>query len=213
MRTIELIDSLSADLEPSSPGAALRRLMLGTAIGTAVAVAAILTWLGAPLSAVGSTGIPAFTMKLSFVIALAGVAGILLFIAGHPGQHVGRRLLWLLLPPAVVAVTAMMELASLPAATRDDALLGSTWQTCLAAVSLLAIPIFLGIVWGFRRLAPTRLRLAGLLAGIAAGSVSAILYALYCPETTAAFLVSWYTLGILAAGIAGALVGPRLLRW
>lgn len=213
MKTIELIDSLSANLEPTASGAALRRLMLGGMIGTAVAALGILAWLGTPLSAVGATGIPPFTMKLSFVIALAGVSGILLFISGRPGQHVGRRWLWLVLPPGVVAVTAMMELASLPPAARDDALFGSTWQTCLIAVSLLSIPIFLGIVWGFRKLAPTRLRLAGLLAGLTAGSASAILYALYCPETTATFLVSWYTLGILVAGIAGALVGPRLLRW
>lgn len=213
MKTSELIGQLAADLRPSPPGAALRRLTLGGGIGTAVAALAILMWLGTPLSAVGLTGIPAFTMKLFFGVALAGIAGVLLFISGHPGQHVGRRFAWLLLPPAVVATTALLELANLPPALRGAAFFGTTWQTCLIAVSAMSIPVFLGIVWGFRRLAPTRLRLAGLLAGLTAGSVSAVLYALYCPETTATFLVSWYTLGIVIAGIIGAIAGPRLLRW
>jgi len=73
--------------------------------------------------------------------------------------------------------------------------------------------VLAGIVWAFRRLAPTNLPLAGLLAGLASGSAAAVVYALFCPETTAAFLATWYTLGILAAGLIGLLVGPRLLRW
>ncbi len=210
---MDLIEQLAGNLTPSPHGAALRRLMLGATIGTAVAAVAIVAWLGTPLSAVGFTGIPAFTMKLCFGVALAGIAGVLLFISGHPGQHVGRRVTWLLLPPGLVAMTALLELANLPPALREAAFFGTSWQTCLIAVSGMSIPVFLGIVWGFGRLAPTRLRLAGLLAGFTAGSVSAILYALYCPETTASFLVSWYALGIAIAGMIGALAGPRLLRW
>jgi hypothetical protein len=38
-------------------------------------------------------------------------------------------------------------------------------------------------------------------------------YALTCPEDGAAFLATWYGLGILAVGGLGALLGPRLLRW
>ena len=35
----------------------------------------------------------------------------------------------------------------------------------------------------------------------------------FCPEASAIFVLTWYTLGIgLAAGL-GALLGPRLLRW
>jgi hypothetical protein len=64
-----------------------------------------------------------------------------------------------------------------------------------------------------RSLAPTRLRLAGTAAGLAAGAVGASVYQLHCPELAAPFLGTWYVLGILAPAALGALIGPRLLRW
>jgi hypothetical protein len=49
--------------------------------------------------------------------------------------------------------------------------------------------------------------------GLAAGGVGASAYALHCPESTAAFMAIWYTLGMAATGLLGFLVSPRLLRW
>lgn len=213
MNTEQLIDQLSAVAEPRRPGAAVRRLVGGVSLGGATAALLILLMFGPPLGAVGATGIPAFTMKLLFALAMAGLAGVLLFASGRPGRQVGPRIYWLVVPPLVVAVTAAMEMSALPAPLRDDAWLGMTWQTCLLSVSLLSLPVLLGTVWGFKLLAPTDLRLAGSLAGLTSGATAAVLYALYCPETTATFLVSWYTLGIFVAGLIGAIFGPRLLRW
>jgi len=213
MRTDQLIEELAQGARPRSPAAALRRLSGGISLGAMVSALTIFLMLGQPLQAVGLTGIPAFTMKLLFTASMTVMAGLLLFASGRPGRKVGSRIYWLLLPPALVAVTAAMELAGLSQRAQEAALLGSTWQTCLVGVSALSLPVLLGTVWGFRYLAPTQLRLAGSLAGLTSGSTAAFLYALYCPETTATFLVSWYTLGILAAGVVGALAGPRLLRW
>ena len=78
---------------------------------------------------------------------------------------------------------------------------------------VLAAPVFLGVAWALRRLAPTRLAMAGAAAGLLAGAVGATVYGLYCEETAAAFVVTWYTLGIAVCATAGALLGPRLLRW
>ncbi|MDT7531192.1 DUF1109 domain-containing protein [Sphingopyxis sp. SE2] len=83
---------------------------------------------------------------------------------------------------------------------REQLWLGSTWQTCLVAITISSVPVLLGVAWAFKRLAPTRLRLAGLLVGVTSGSTVAVVYALFCPETTATFLASWYTAGIFAAG-------------
>jgi hypothetical protein len=77
----------------------------------------------------------------------------------------------------------------------------------------LAIPIFIGLLWAYRRLAPTRLRAAGAAAGLAAGASAATLYCLHCPETSALFVLTWYSLGIAMMTAIGALLGPRLLRW
>jgi hypothetical protein len=62
-------------------------------------------------------------------------------------------------------------------------------------------------------MAPTRLRLAGAAAGLLAGGVAATVYGLHCQEMTAAFVVTWYSLGVAASVAVGALLGPRLLRW
>ena len=49
--------------------------------------------------------------------------------------------------------------------------------------------------------------------GFLAGAGAALVYCLHCPESTAPFIGLWYTLGMLIPAIAGALLGPRLLRW
>ncbi len=213
MRNEQLIDRLVADLEPVRPGAAARRLATGLSAGAALSATLIVILYGTPLAAVGLTGIPAFTMKLLFAFSIAALGGVLLFASGRPAQRIGSRIYWLVVPPLVVALTAAMEIAALPAPLRGDAWLGTTWQTCILSVSLLSLPVLFGTVWGFKLLAPTELRLAGSLAGLTSGATAAVLYALYCPETTATFLVSWYTLGIMVAGLIGAILGPRLLRW
>lgn len=213
VETEDLIRSLAAGTRPQRRGAAQVRLLTGILAGSLVALLALTLLLGAPLSGVQYTGVPAFAMKLAYPAAMATAAGLLLFASGRPGQRIGVRLLWLIVPPVLVAVMAIMELTMLAPQFREAALLGTTWQTCVLAIVGSSIPALVGIAWAFKRLAPTDLRLAGLLAGLAAGSAGAVAYALFCPETTAAFLASWYTLGIGAAGLIGLVAGPRLLRW
>jgi hypothetical protein len=64
-----------------------------------------------------------------------------------------------------------------------------------------------------RGLAPTRLQLAGAAAGLAAGAAGAWVYAFYCTESAAAFVAVWYSLGIAAVTLAGAVAGRFVLRW
>jgi hypothetical protein len=91
--------------------------------------------------------------------------------------------------------------------------LGRSWMICPWLVLMLAAPIFVGLLWSFRKLAPTRLRAAGATAGLAAGAWAATIYCLHCPEASAIFVLTWYTLGIVLAAGSGALLGPRLMRW
>jgi hypothetical protein len=62
-------------------------------------------------------------------------------------------------------------------------------------------------------MAPTRQRLVGFSAGCLAGAAAAALHAIHCNETAAAFVVSWYTAGILLPALVGMLIGPRVLHW
>jgi hypothetical protein len=84
---------------------------------------------------------------------------------------------------------------------------------CPWLVLTLAVPIFVGLLWSFRELAPTRLRAAGAAAGLAGGAWAATIYCLHCPETSAIFVLTWYSLGIMFAAGTGAVLGPRLMRW
>lgn len=211
--TNDLIQQLAAEARPLRKGAASLGLALGIAAGALVSFAAIASWLGWPLTAVPNTGVPAFLMKLGYSVAMLALAGVFLFASGRPGRHLGKRLGWLLLPPALIIVAAAMEFTMVAPLVREDAWLGSTWLTCIASITALSIPVLAGITWAFRRLAPTNLRLSGFLAGIASGSAAAVVYALYCPETTATFLASWYTAGMLTAGLIGSAAATRLLRW
>ncbi|HJR55650.1 MAG TPA: DUF1109 domain-containing protein [Rhizomicrobium sp.] len=204
-----LISRLADDLKPMSRHRAAMRLALGVVAGAAVALLGAISVAGMPFSAIAITGIAPFAMKLAFTFALTCVGAVVLFGVGRPGHDSGWGMAWLLAPFGVAGLAALLEVVQRTSAD----LLGSSWSMCLIAISLMSLPVFTGVVWAFRSLAPTRLRLAGFLAGLLSGATAALLYALYCQETTASFLVTWYSLGILLVAAAGALIGPQLLRW
>jgi hypothetical protein len=77
----------------------------------------------------------------------------------------------------------------------------------------MALPIFAAALLVLKSMAPTRPALAGAAAGGLAGGVGAAVYALHCVELTAPFLAVWYVSGIALPVLAGAVLGPRLLRW
>ena len=91
--------------------------------------------------------------------------------------------------------------------------MGHSSRDCGMRIVVLSVPIFVALLLAFRRFAPTRPRLTSAVAGLAAGGVGATLYGFACPETSALFVVTFYTCGIAMAGLVGLIVGPRFLRW
>jgi hypothetical protein len=92
--------------------------------------------------------------------------------------------------------------------------LGRTWTVCgrniLLVSAAAAVPTFLSA----RRLAPTRPAFSGFALGVATGGIAATAYGvLHCPESTAAFVATWYTIGIALSGVIGAVAGRFALRW
>jgi hypothetical protein len=51
------------------------------------------------------------------------------------------------------------------------------------------------------------------MVGVFAGAIGAAIYAVHCPDDSPLFLAVWYLLGVSAVTAAGALLGPRMLRW
>jgi hypothetical protein len=213
MNTERLIDSLSANVPRVSRHALAKRIGIGIAAGALVAMLGVVVVLGIrPDLQLAMRG---FSLWLKWTYTASLGAGAIYAVSrlARPAPA-SMRGLWLLAVPVLVLIgVGIGELASTP--TRDwlAMWLGKSWMVCPWLVLSLAMPIFIGLLWSFRRLAPIRLRAAGAAAGLAAGAWAATIYCLHCPESSAVFVLTWYSLGIsLAAGV-GALLGPRLLRW
>ena len=84
-----------------------------------------------------------------------------------------------------------------------------------SAVATYAIAIvpFAVIIWALRQTAPTDLVRTGALGGLVAGAVSATAYAFHCVDDSLPFVALWYGGTIALCTLAGATLGPRLLRW
>lgn len=213
MNTDALIATLSSDLKRVPRHAALRRLLFGVVAGGVLTLALVAVGLGIrPDIHVAMHG-RAFWMKWAYTISL-GLAALVMVVRLAQPEPVRLRRFWpATIPFVLLAVVGAIEMAH---TSRSDWLamwLGRTWRVCPWLVLALSAPIFAGLLWSLRRLAPTRLRAAGAAAGLAAGAWAATLYCLHCPEVSAMFVLTWYTLGILLAASVGALIGPRLLRW
>lgn len=213
MNTDDLITALAQETKPVRTWHAAFGLIAALAIGAVAAVALIAIFVGDPLLGTRSVDIMTFGVKMAFTSSLLLLSGYLLYQAGRPGHEPRRSLPWIAAPFVLVSILAASALASAPAGGAHALLFGWSWQVCLASVSLLSIPTYAGLVMAFRRLMPTDLKLTGLLAGLASGSTAALVYALHCPETSPAFLLVWYGLGITIAGFAGRAAGPLLLHW
>ncbi|WP_404478711.1 DUF1109 domain-containing protein [Novosphingobium sp. BL-52-GroH] len=213
MNTDDLIRELAREVGPVSRNAMRHRIVIGAVAGGIVSAVLIVLSLGPRADLAVAMGGFSFWMKWSFTLSLA-VAGMAM--AMQLARPDGGRLrgLWLgTVPVALLVGVGLVELTQTPSADWLAMWLGHSWQVCSLIVFTLSIPIFAGLLWAFRRLAPTRLRAAGAAAGLLSGAFSATIYCIHCPEVSAIFVLTWYSLGILLATLLGALLGPRLLRW
>ena len=213
MHTDQLINILAHGAGPAPRSSGWRAMGLLLAGATALALAGGLAVLGAVPASDFAT--PAPWMKLAYTGLLAWALGLAAFHAGQPA----RPLRWPLRAAGILfllmGTLGFMAWSQAPAAQQAATVLGrdGSWVTCAPKVMLLALPVFAAAMLALRRLAPTRLRPAGALAGGAAGACGAFAYTFCCPEFSAAYVAVWYTAGIAACAAAGALLGPRLLRW
>jgi hypothetical protein len=213
MKTDDLIALLAADGAPVDPHAVSRRFGTGLGLGTVAAVALMLAWLGLRPDMVDAARLPMFWYKLAFPALLGGAALAAAARLSRPGVRVG--LVWLALAAPVMALWAISAwlLAQAPPLLRTDMLLGSSSSVCTFNIAVVSVPLFIAAFWAMKGFAPTRLALAGAVAGLLAGAVGALVYALHCTEMEAPFLAVWYVAGMLVPTVFGAVLGPRLLRW
>lgn len=213
MNTDDLIDQLTRDARPVRRGAVGRRIAIGLALGALVSGGLVIFWMGVRPDLGSAMHGFSFWMKWGYTLSLSAAALILIVQLARPDSSSLRGLWLAAIPVVLLAGLGLFELARTPPAEWLAMWLGHSWMSCPWRVLSLAAPIFVGLLWSFRRLAPTRLRAAGAAAGLTAGAFAATVYCLHCPEVSAIFVLTWYSLGILLATLLGALLGPRLLRW
>lgn len=213
MNTDQLIAALASGFEPVDPQAVRRRLAIATVAGIGCGLLLLLALLGINPRLGQSAQLPMFWVKFAFVAGLAAAGCWTVARLSRPGAALGRPAGALALPVLAMALLAAAALGLAHADQRLALLLGSSWSACPWRITVLSLPAFVLMLWAVKGLAPTRLRLAGAGAGLLAGAIGALVYLLYCPELAPPFLLVWYTLGMLLPAVAGALVGPRVLRW
>lgn len=214
MKTDDLIAALAMDAPPVRPQALTARLWLWAVPAAILAVLGVRFGLGGfrPDLAQAMGGMT-FWMKAGYTAALALAAGWLFVRLGRPGASAKWPAILVFGVFLVAIAMGVMNLMMTPASERMHAWLGHSWKVCtlnVVGLSVLTTPF---LFWAARQFAPTNPTLAGFATGLTAGALAATLYGLYCMENTAAFVATWYTLGVLAAGAAGAVIGRFWLRW
>ena len=213
MKTDDLIGMLATGVQPVPNGVAANRFRTALLWGVPGALAVLFAFYGLRPDFAQAALLPMFWVKLIFPFLVAVSALLLTSRVSHPGMRLGRAWLGLVLPWAVLTAGALWVLQQAEPAQRLELALGRTWPSCVFNIALVSLPAFVAVLWAVKGLAPTRLSLAGACAGLLAGGVGTMVYALHCPEMQAPFLAVWYVLGMAVPAGLGALVGPRLLRW
>ena len=213
MKTDDLIGLLAQDAEPVASHAIEQRFAVAALAGLGGGLVLMLVLFGVRPGVAQDMALPMFWGKLVFAAALAAAGLALLRRMARPGMPLGHAVLWLAVPPLVLWGMALGALWQVPAAERVPLILGSTWRTCPFNIAALSVPAFVAGFWALKGAAPTRLAWAGAGAGLLAGALGALVYALHCPEMATPFLAVWYVVGMAILTVLGAILGPRLLLW
>jgi hypothetical protein len=213
MKTEDLIHVLAADAaRPTIPIG--RYLAVGLLVGTLLAIALFGATLHprADLSEAFRSS-PGFVYKLIIAFSLAATAGGLLPQVARPMPvSQGRRTL-LVVAPVLLAIGVGVELYIQPEGLWLPRLVGHNAAHCLALIPLLSAAPGVCLFLALRQGAAAQPVFAGAVAGLIAGGVGALLYALTCPDDSPLFVATWYTIAIAVVTSVTAYAGSRFLRW
>lgn len=213
MKTDELIDVLSTNVEPVDPQRITRNLQIAIIAGLSLALVSGIAALGIRWDVRDPGAFGFLVLKVAFGVAVTILGSHYLLKHARPGGEMRSRILLTGVPFVAVMALAGASLISAPASHWDNMVMGERWLECLLSIPVIAVAPFAVIMWAVRKAAPTNLTRTGALAGLVAGGVSAIAYALHCTDDSLPFVALWYGGTIVLCTLAGALTGPRLLRW
>lgn len=207
-----LIGELVNSLEPVKP------LSFGRGLGyallaTAVAVVAVIASLGARADLVAGRLDPVFLLAAGLFLLLGIAASVTVVVMSRPrvgSDHGGW--IWAASMAALIPVSGILI-----AAGRGSSIF-STAQTvhgaeCLACGLGAGTLVFATLVWWLRQGAPTSPERAGLLTGIASGSLGIFAFSLHCADNDIVHVGLWHSAVVVLLAAAGRVLVPRLVRW
>jgi hypothetical protein len=213
MKTDDLVALLSTNPEPVDRRSVVRTLCAAFATGSTVAVGIALVGLGVRSDVMTAHALFFLAVKLLFAAAIVSLALVYLIRLARPGGERRTSSLLVATPFLAIVVLAAISLGFAPDSHWDRMIVGDQWLECLVSIPIIAIVPFAVSIWAVRKAAPTDLARTGGFAGLIAGGVSAMGYALHCTDDSLPFIAVWYGGTIVLCTLAGAALGPRLLRW
>jgi hypothetical protein len=213
MKTDDLVALLSTNPEPVDRRSVARTLHVALAAGLIVSLGIALAALGVRSDLMTARALVFLLLKLAFTVGIVGVASMYLTRLARPGGERKTSAVLVAIPFGAIAVLSLISLGFAPSSHWDKMIVGDQWLECLLSIPIIAIVPFAATIFAVRRAAPTNLVRAGAVAGLIAGGVSAMAYALHCTDDSLPFVAVWYGGTIVLCTLAGAALGPRLLRW
>ena len=213
MKTDELVDLLSMNPEPVDRRSVARALYIALAAGSIVSLGIALVGLGIRSDLMTARAFAFLLLKLAFTVGIVSLALVYLTRLARPGGERKTSAVLVAIPFGAIAVLSVISLGFAPSSHWDKMIVGDQWLECLLSIPIIAIVPFAAAIWAVRRAAPTNLARTGAFAGLIAGGVSAVGYALHCTDDSLPFVAVWYGGTIVLCTLAGAALGPRLLRW
>jgi len=213
MNTDDLVAMLSTNIEPIGRERVGRTISAAIVVGAAIAFGIMLAALGVRADLTTTHAMLFLLLKLVFALAVVGVATRYLMRLARPGGERGISPFVIAVPFAAIAILGMISLGGAPSTYWNRMVVGDEWLECLLSIPIIAIVPFAVAIFAMRSAAPTNLVRSGAVAGLVAGGVSAMAYAFHCTDDSLPFVAVWYGGTIVLCTLAGAALGPRLLRW
>lgn len=207
-----VISELANNLEPVVP-LSLWLGMTVTALGGILSLIVVALTLGIRPDVMRGSLDPVFLLAAGTFLMLGIAASVSVIGMSRPqvgNEHVGW--MWATIMAAVLPVSALI--VSLPDPTASFSTASSEHGVdCLAGGAGFAMIVGAGLTLWLRKGAPTSTARAGLLVGIAAGSIGIFVFSLHCVFNDIVHIGLWHSLVVVVCAIAGRLVVPFLVRW
>lgn len=215
MTTDELIAALARTPEPARPTRFNFRVAIALVVGLVLGLIILrLTFGFRPDIGIAA---PVVALKAGFSALIATFAGGLALTLARP-QIKGSGSTKRAAAPLVVLLFAGLSIGAITlfstsSGQRFEAFTGGGFPWCIILIPLFGLPTAALLMWVLKDAAPTRLALAGASVGALSGGIGAVVYAMFCPVDSIAFVTIWYIAGIGVASALGAWAGVKLLRW